>query len=138
MKENLSPEERLLHIIKGANKKEKPPIVKAGLHEVGLQKPLKESVVPSGKSIGFELKYGPHRDIVRKIFILKRVNIGLLIALCFLIAGIAAIIKNLRGMQTADIHIEDETREKNFPKNSEEPKTTPYAHYADIITKKEL
>lgn len=138
MKENLSPEERLLHIIKGANKKEKPPLVKAGLDEAGLPKALKERVVPSGKSIGFELKYGSHRDIARKIFILKRVNIGLLIALCFFIAGIAAIIKNLRGMQIADIHREDETPENNLPENSEEPKTTPYAHYADIITKKEL
>lgn len=138
MKENLSPEERLLHIIKGANKKEKPPVVKSRLHEAGLQKAFKERVVPSSKPIGFELKYGPHRDIARKIFILKRVNIGFLIVLCFLIAGIAAIIKNLRGMQIPDIHIEDETQEKILPKNSEEPETMPYAHYADIITKKEL
>lgn len=136
MKEKTSPEERLLHLIKGQGKKEKPPVV-AALHYSGARVP-KEKASSELKAHGFEVNGPLHKDIARKIIFLKRVNTGLLVMLGLLVGGAVVMLNALWKIQVSDTHSKGEPKNEGSSAKIAQPERKPYPYYADIINQHEL
>ena len=136
MKENTSPEERLLHLIKGQGKKEKPVAAPAINHQS--LKVSKEKPLPVVKAFGFEVKGSLRKDFARKTVFLKRVNAGLLVIMGLLAAASVVMLKALGKPQGSDAYSKDEAKSDGSSVKIAQSERKPYASYADIISQHAL
>ena len=136
MKENTSPEERLLHLIKGQGKKEKP-IVAPAISSQNL-KVLKEKSLFQTKAHGFEVKGSPQKNFTRKTIFLKRVNAGLLVIMGLLAAASVVMLKALGKTQGSDAYSKDDPKSDGSAVKIGQSERKPYANYADIISQHAL
>lgn len=139
MKEHSSPEERLLSIIKGVGKKE--PAFQTGVVLPPAQI-RKEAILKKGKLLSeikagrYEIKTALGRAITDRVSVFERLNKGLLVICCLLIAGIAVMIKSLEqghGGVTPDYEFLQENADSP---NGQEVK--PFSYYDGLIAKKGL
>lgn len=133
-KENISPEERLLRIIKGQPKKEKLPQIKLSKDEIQpLTAEPKVIPWPAGRS-------AMHKERLGLPAALQRLNTGLFIFWCLLIAGIFAFVKNVfRAPQRYAItQDEAEVPQKGAAADTEKFPSRDFSEYAGIIGKRNL
>ena len=136
MKKHSSPEERLLHIIKGAGKNEIHPAA-------GRTMQLNKAALPKEGRLLSEIKQGRRgirnamvREITDRAHFLARLNKGLLLISCLLIAGVTVVIRSLQ-ISHSEIDADNEFSSENayIP---EELKAKPFSYYAGLIAKKDL
>lgn len=133
-KENISPEERLLRIIKGQPKKESP-------QESGLSNPkIKLSPGEPRAALKPLRKPAIRRERLSVFIILRRINAALFVFWCLFAAGLFIFIKNIsrplqrhtaqQGGQGVLQNGEDTDEDRISPRN--------FSDYAGIISKRDI
>lgn len=133
-KENISPEERLLRIIKGQPRKEKLPQIKLSKAEIQpLTAEPKVIPRPAGRS-------AIHKERLGMPAVLQRINTALFIFWCLLVAGIFTFVKNVsRVIQRYAITQEGaEVPQGGAAADTEKFPSRDFSEYAGIIGKRNL
>lgn len=129
-KENISPEERLLRIIKGQSKKEKFAHTQLSQAET---KPFSEEPKIIRKTI--EGRGALHKERLSALAILQRINTGLFLFWCLLSVGLFVFIKKVSELpQRYAIDVDRQgVSQKGAAADEEALSSKPFSEYIDII-----
>lgn len=98
--------------------------------------PKKGRLLPEIKPGKYGIKNALRREITDRAHVLARLNKGLLLICCLLIAGVTAAIKSLQRSHS-EIDADNELPLENAY-SPEELKVKPFSYYAGLISKKDL